>query len=310
MDRLVNPLTTILCKSHCFRQAPFASGVPLKIARMKDLLANLKPGCVDWELAQQIDPERLPAHIAIIMDGNGRWANSRNLPRVAGHRAGIEPVRIAVETSARLGLRALTLYAFSTENWKRPRAEVDTLWRLLRLYLRRELPDIIGNDIQFRCMGRMDELPAPVRQELEAAVDSTAGNRGMRLNVAVNYSGRAELVDAVNAIVDDARLEGTVSKLRVTEESIAARLYTAGLPDPDLLIRTSGEMRISNFLLWQIAYAELYVTNTLWPDFKRSDLLTAILDYQRRDRRFGGLKSAADQANDDVWAEPAGVHVR
>ena len=290
--------------------AATASGVPLKIARMKDLLANLKPGCLDWELAQEIDPERLPAHIAIIMDGNGRWANSRNLPRVAGHRAGIEPVRIAVETSARLGLRALTLYAFSTENWKRPRAEVDTLWRLLRLYLRRELPEIIGNDIQFRCMGRMDELPAPVRQELEAAADSTANNRGMRLNVAVNYSGRAELVDAVNAIVNDARLEGNWSRLHVTEESIAAHLYTAGLPDPDLLIRTSGEMRISNFLLWQIAYAELYVTNTLWPDFKRADLLTAILDYQKRDRRFGGLKSAADQANEDVWAEAVGVPMR
>ena len=280
---------------------------------MKDLLANLKAGSLDWELAQEIDPERLPVHIAIIMDGNGRWANGRNLPRVAGHRAGIEPVRVAVETAARLGLRALTLYAFSTENWKRPRAEVDTLWRLLRLYLRRELPEIIGNDIQFRCMGRMDELPGPVRQELEAAVDTTANNRGMRLNVAVNYSGRAELVDAVNAIVDDARLEGNLSQLQVTEESIAARLYTAGLPDPDLLIRTSGEMRISNFLLWQIAYSELYVTNTLWPDFKRSDLLTAILDYQKRDRRFGGVKGEhtnADQAKDDVWAEAVGVPVR
>ncbi len=277
---------------------------------MKDLLADLKPGSMDWGLAHQIDPERLPVHIAIIMDGNGRWAKSRNLPRVAGHRAGIEPVRVAVETCARLGLEALTLYAFSTENWKRPRAEVDTLWRLLRLYLRRELPEIIGNDIQFRCLGRMDELPAPVRQELEAAMDSTAGNRGMRLNVAVNYSGRAELVDAVNAMLDDARLEGTLGQLRVTEESLEAHLYTAGLPDPDLLIRTSGEMRISNFLLWQIAYSELYVTSTLWPDFRRTDLLTAILDYQKRDRRFGGLKSDAEKADDDVWAEPVGVHVR
>ncbi len=282
----------------------------IKIARMKDLLADLKPGSVDWGLAQEVDPERLPVHIAIIMDGNGRWAKSRNLPRVAGHRAGIEPVRVVVETCARLGLQALTLYAFSTENWKRPRLEVDTLWRLLRLYLRRELPEIMGNDIQFRCLGRMDELPAPVQQELEAAIDSTAHNRGMRLNVAVNYSGRAELVDAVNAIVDDARLEGSLNKLRITEESIGSRIYTAGLPDPDLLIRTSGEMRISNFLLWQIAYAELYVTNTLWPDFKRADLLRAILNYQKRDRRFGGLKSESERADEDVWAEPVGVHVR
>jgi undecaprenyl diphosphate synthase len=268
---------------------------------MKNLFEILKPGSHDWGLAEALDPDRLPAHIAIIMDGNGRWAARRNLPRVAGHRAGIEPVRIAVESCARLGLQALTLYAFSAENWKRPRAEVDTLWRLLRLYLRRELPEIMRNDIQFGCMGRMDGLPAPVRQELEAAMESTAGNRGMRLNVAINYSGRAELVDALNAILDDARLEGSLAQLRIDEEAISARLYTAGLPDPDLLIRTSGEMRISNFLLWQIAYAELYVTDTLWPDFRRTDLLRAILDYQKRDRRFGGLSP---------WAEPVGAVAR
>ena len=272
---------------------------------MKDFFAALKPGGKDWQLAEAIDADRIPAHIAIIMDGNGRWARRRSLPRAAGHRAGIEPVRITVESCARLGIQALTLYAFSAENWKRPRAEVDTLWRLLRLYLRRELPEIIRNNIQFTCMGRMDGLPAPVRQELEAAVEETSRNTGMRLNVAINYSGRAELVDAINAIVEDARLEGRLASLRIEEEDIAARLYTAGLPDPDLLIRTSGEMRISNFLLWQIAYAELYVTEVLWPDFKVSDLLLAILDYQKRDRRFGGLSPGREE-----WPEAVGVTAR
>ena len=270
---------------------------------MKDLFEILKPGTKDWALAKTIDPGRLPAHIAIIMDGNGRWARRRGLPRAAGHKAGVEPVRIAVETCTRLGIRALTLYAFSVENWKRPRAEVDYLWRLLRLYLRRELPEIMRNGIRFTCMGRLDGLPLQVRQELENAIDATAQNTGMRLNVALNYSGRAELVDALNAIIDDARLEGSLRDLRIDEESIAARLYTAGLPDPDLLIRTSGEMRVSNFLLWQIAYAELYVTDTLWPDFRRADLLHAILDYQKRDRRFGGLSLDAEPASQEHWVE-------
>jgi undecaprenyl diphosphate synthase len=258
---------------------------------MKDLFEVLKPGSKDWVLANSIDPNRLPAHIAIIMDGNGRWARKRSLPRAAGHKAGVEAVRTTVETCTRLGIQALTLYAFSVENWKRPRAEVDTLWRLLRVYLRRELPEILSNGIRFSCMGRLDGLPPQVRQELQNTIDATAHNRGMRLNVAINYSGRAELVDAINAIVEDARLEGRLRDLRVDEEAIASRLYTADLPDPDLLIRTSGEMRISNFLLWQIAYAELYVTETLWPDFTRTDLLQAVLEYQKRDRRYGGLSS-------------------
>src|SRR5271154_4147286 len=259
------------------------------------------------ELLSSIDPARLPAHIAIIMDGNGRWARRRNLPRAAGHKAGMDPVRSTIEDCSRLGIQALTLYAFSAENWKRPRAEVDMLWRLLRLYLSRELPDLLRNGIRFTCMGRMDQLPAPVRQELETAIEATSHNTGMRLNVAVNYSGRAELVDALNAIIEDARLEGRLRDLRIDEQAIASRLYTAGLPDPDLLIRTSGEMRISNFLLWQIAYAELYVTDTLWPDFRRADLLHAILDYQKRDRRFGGLGPAADS---DHWVEAAGSLAR
>lgn len=261
---------------------------------MKDLFEVLKPGSKDWSLAHSIDPARLPAHIAIIMDGNGRWARRRNLPRVAGHKAGMEPVRETIEACTRLGIQALTLYAFSTENWKRPRTEVDMLWRLLRLYLSRELPDLMRNGIRFSCMGRTEELPAPVRREIDTAIEATTQNSGMRLNVAINYSGRAELVDALNAIIEDARARGRLGELRIDERAIAAHLYTAGLPDPDLLIRTSGEMRISNFLLWQIAYAELYVTETLWPDFRRADLLGAILDYQKRDRRFGGLGPAAD----------------
>jgi undecaprenyl diphosphate synthase len=253
----------------------------------------------------------MPAHIAIIMDGNGRWARRRNLPRVAGHKAGMDPVRNTVETCTRLGIQALTLYAFSAENWKRPRTEVDMLWRLLRLYLSRELPDLMRNGIRFTCMGRLDQLPPRVRHELQIAIDATAGNDGMRLNVAINYSGRAELVDALNAILQDARLRGQLEDLRIDEQAIASRLYTAGLPDPDLLIRTSGEMRISNFLLWQIAYAELYVTETLWPDFRRADLLHAIVDYQKRDRRFGGLGPIANPAaNNDDWVEVAGSLAR
>lgn len=277
---------------------------------MKDLLEVVREGGEEWLLAGAIDRDRLPAHIAIIMDGNGRWAKRRNLPRVAGHRAGIEPVRIAVDTCARIGIQALTLYAFSLENWKRPRMEVDTLWRLLRLYLRRELPEIMRNEIQFNCMGRLDGLPSVVRQELESAMARTRRNRGMRLNLAINYSGRAELVDALNAIVEDARLEGRLPDLRIDERTIASRLYTSGLPDPDLLIRTSGEMRISNFLLWQIAYAELYVTETLWPDFRRIDLLQAVLEYQKRDRRFGGLSLQANRSERDELVEAAGIVAR
>jgi len=286
---------------------------------MKDLFHVLKAGSREWSLAESIDPQRLPAHIAIIMDGNGRWARRRSLPRAAGHRAGVEPVRITVDTCARLGLQALTLYAFSTENWKRPRAEVDMLWRLLRIYLRKELPEIVRNNIQFSCMGRIEGLPHQVREELESAVELTARNTGMRLNVALNYSGRAELVDAVNAIVEDARVKGKLEHLRIDERTVAAHLCTAGLPDPDLLIRTSGEMRISNFLLWQIAYSEIYITETLWPDFRMTDLLEAILDYQKRDRRFGGLSPTSMErlepfelpsAEEPVWAPAVGAVIR
>ena len=256
---------------------------------MKELLDSLTPGDREWRIASQLDPKRLPAHIAIIMDGNGRWARQRNIPRILGHKAGIDPVRTMAEACAQLGLEALTLYAFSVENWKRPRHEIEGLWRLLRYYLRRELPSLLRNDIQLCAIGRLESLPAQVQSELQSAMDRTAGNRGMRLNLAINYGGRTELVDAVNTMLENARHEGNLSALEITEEAIAAHLYTAGLKDPDLLIRTSGEMRLSNFLLWQIAYSELYVTETLWPDFTRCELLEAIADYQSRDRRFGGL---------------------
>jgi undecaprenyl diphosphate synthase len=259
---------------------------------MKDLLEVLRPGDPDLELALAIDAERLPAHIAIIMDGNGRWANRRSLPRVAGHRAGVGPVRSTVETCARLGIEVLTLYAFSVENWKRPRAEVETLWRLLRFYLQKELPDLQKNDIRLQAIGKLDALPAPVRRELDSVVEATSRNRGLLVNLAINYSGRSEILDAVNAIIENARREGRLDSLRVDEEMLASNLYTASSPDPDLLIRTSGEMRISNFLLWQIAYSELYVTDTLWPDFNRRELLKAVLDYQKRERRYGGLSNS------------------
>ena len=256
---------------------------------MQALLEVLPPGGEDHALARAIDPARLPAHVAVIMDGNGRWAKRRSLPRVAGHKAGIQPVRVTVDTCARLGIRALTLYAFSVENWKRPPAEVETLWRLLRLYLRAELAEMKRHDIRFTALGRLNGLPGYVRTELDDVMRSTAGNRGLRLNLAINYGGRAELVDAVKALVEEARRAGATGPAIIDEAAISARLYTAGMPDPDLLIRTSGEMRVSNFLLWQIAYAELYVTDTLWPDFSRGELLRAILEFQRRDRRFGGL---------------------
>lgn len=280
---------------------------------MKALFDVLRPGDPDRALAESIDPARLPAHIAIIMDGNGRWARKRSLPRVAGHRAGVEPVRTTVETCARLGIQALTLYAFSVENWKRPRGEVDTLWRLLRYYLRREVPDMMKNNIRFNAVGRLDGLSDMVRAELEDARAVTSTNTGLQVNLAINYGGRTELVDAFNTILEDARIDGSLGKLHVTEEMIQSRLYTAYVPDPDLLIRTSGEMRISNFLLWQIAYAELYVTKTLWPDFSRSDLLRAILDYQQRDRRFGGLSTngvAAAAVAPEPLAEAFGVSLQ
>jgi len=239
-------------------------------------------------LAREIDLSRLPVHIAVIMDGNGRWAAERNLPRVEGHRAGIDSVRSAVELSARLGIEVLTLYAFSVENWKRPPAEVAVLMGLLKRYLRFELATLLKNNIRFRVIGSQRELDSDVCSELDQAQDQTASNTGMVFNIALNYGGRAEIVSAARRA-----LETGVDPSELDEARFAGLLYTAGQPDPDLLIRTSGEMRVSNFLLWQIAYAEIWVTETYWPDFRARHLLEAVLAYQKRDRRYGGIHEPA-----------------
>ena len=252
---------------------------------LEQLLAWIPTGSPDEQLARQVNFEQLPAHIAIIMDGNGRWAAQRHLPRVEGHRAGIDSVRDVVETSARLGIDVLTLYAFSVENWKRPRAEVNTLMMLLKRYIRLELNTLLQNNIRFQVIGRPEELSPDVQDELEIGIAKTAKNSGMLFNIALNYGGRAEIVDAARRAIASG-----VSADALDEARFSSLLYTAGQPDPDLLIRTSGEMRISNFLLWQIAYSEIWVTETLWPDFRRRDLLDAVVAYQKRERRYGGIK--------------------
>ena len=256
----------------------------------RDLERLIAKGSPEERLLAQIDFDRLPRHIAIIMDGNGRWARMRSLPRVAGHRAGIAAVRDVVETSARLGCQVLTLYAFSVENWKRPQREVDTLMGLLREYLRKELETLQRNNIAFNVIGRVEELSPAIRRELQEAMQATRGNTGLLFNIALSYGGRAEIVDAVNRILEGRRPPGE-ARAPLDEVAFARYLYTAGQPDPDLLIRTSGEMRISNFLLWQIAYAEIWVTETLWPDFRKKELLQAIVDYQKRERRYGRVGS-------------------
>ena len=256
---------------------------------LKDFDSVVLPGSRDQKLLAAIDWNRLPRHVAIIMDGNGRWAAQRGQPRIAGHRAGVEAVRASVDTGARLSLGALTLYAFSTENWKRPRYEVDALMRMLRKYLRLELEEIDRQNIRFQTIGRIEKLAPGVKDEIARASDRTAKNTGMILTVALNYGGRAEIVDACRSAVRKLESQGK-SFADLDEAGIEQELYTRNLPELDLLVRTSGEMRISNFLLWQIAYAEIYVTETLWPDFRRADLLEAVTDYQQRSRRFGGLK--------------------
>jgi undecaprenyl diphosphate synthase len=253
---------------------------------LQDLLQVVPSGSEEETLLRHVDFARLPRHVAIIMDGNGRWAKLRRKPRVEGHRAGIAAVRDAVETSARLGLEVLTLYAFSIENWKRPKAEVATLMGLLKLYLRKELETLLRNGIRFQVIGRMDELPPDVQRELQRGIDATRGQRGLLFNIALNYGGRAEITDAVRRLLEDVRRNGSDAR-PIDEELISSYLYTA-----DLLIRTSGELRVSNFLLWQIAYAEIWVTDVLWPDFRRRHLLQAIVDYQKRERRYGGIKPA------------------
>ena len=265
------------CLGHTFRIA----------VSSEELLAWIPAGHPDEMLVRQVNFDLLPAHIAIIMDGNGRWAAQRHLPRVEGHRAGIDAVRDTVETAARLGIKVLTLYAFSIENWKRPAAEISTLMMLLKRYLRSELKTLLTNDIRFSVIGRMEELSDDIQDELRAAIKRTSNDGGMLFNIALNYGGRAEIVDAARRAI-----ESGIRPEDLDEQRFESFLYTAGQPDPDLLIRTSGEMRVSNYLLWQIAYAEIYVTETLWPDFRRRHLLEAVLAYQKRERRYGGISAS------------------
>jgi undecaprenyl diphosphate synthase len=233
-----------------------------------------------------LDLERLPRHIAIIMDGNGRWAKKRHLPRIAGHRAGIRAVRQSVEACARLHVPYLTLYSFSVENWKRPHGEIAFLMNLLREYLKKEIAELNEQNIRLGVIGRTHELPQPVQRDLKTALESTRQNTGLRLTLALNYGARTELVDAVRELFSQYRTDGDVV---IDEAALSRHLYTRDLPDPDLLIRTSGELRLSNFLLWQVAYSEFWVTETLWPDFTEADLLRAISDFQKRERRYGGI---------------------
>ncbi|MCY2963001.1 MAG: isoprenyl transferase [Planctomycetota bacterium] len=249
----------------------------------------MAPYSDDVLAADGLDRARLPRHIAVIMDGNGRWAQSRGLPRVEGHRRGVKTVRWIVEECARIGLEQLTLYCFSHENWKRPPRELDFLMSLFEQFLIEERAEIMRQDIVFSMIGRRQGLSTGVLREVDKSIDLSRNNQGMRLCLAVNYGSRQELVDACRSLAADAAA-GKLDSEKISEEDIASRLYTAGMPDPDLLLRTAGEMRISNFLLWQISYAELWVTQKAWPEFRKPDLIEALRDFAARDRRFGGLK--------------------
>lgn len=240
-------------------------------------------------LLKNIDKERLPKHVAIIMDGNGRWAKKRSMPRVMGHRAGVETIRDIVKASSTIGIKYLTVYGFSTENWNRPSDEVNALMNLLVEYLRNEIDELHQNRVVVNSIGNIDGLPEMCREELAKAYEKTKNNNGLVLNLAFNYGGRDEIKNAVRKIA--ARVEkGEITSEQIDEETISENLYTAGMADPDIVIRPSGEYRISNFLLWQIAYSELWFTELYWPDFKPCHLYQAILDYQNRDRRFGRVK--------------------
>ncbi|MEE8400083.1 MAG: isoprenyl transferase [Desulfobacterales bacterium] len=235
-----------------------------------------------------LDTENLPAHIAIIMDGNGRWAKKRRLNRINGHYKGADAVREIVRASRRIGVSYLTLYAFSTENWQRPRAEISALMVLLRKFLNSEKEEMMENNIRLNAIGQLDRLPKNVRKLLSEIMDVTAQNDAMQLNLALSYGGRSEIVEMVKAIAEKAKAD-RIDPDEITAETVQEHLYTRDMPDPDLLIRTSGEFRLSNFLLWQIAYAEIFVTDTLWPDFGKDEFLQIIKDYQQRDRRYGKI---------------------
>ncbi len=261
----------------------------------ENFAAIVKPNSAEAKLLASIDPDRLPQHIAVIMDGNGRWAKRRGKPRIFGHRAGAESVKAIIDTCARLQIKAVTLYAFSTENWKRPKAEVSGLMSMLKKVLRRELAEVTASNIRFQAIGNIEGLAPDVQAELAYATEKTASNTGLVMCVALNYGSRSEIVDACRKAAHDLIAKGR-SPDELSESDIEKNLYTHGLPDLDLLIRTSGEMRISNFLLWQLAYSEIYVTQTLFPDFRRSQIFEAIIDYQKRDRRFGDIKSRSRTA--------------
>jgi undecaprenyl diphosphate synthase len=250
----------------------------------------LKPNSADAKLLESIDLGRLPQHIAVIMDGNGRWAKQRGKPRIFGHRAGSESVKAIIDTCTRLQIKAVTLYAFSTENWKRPKAEISGLMSMLKKVLRKELEEVHSYNIRFQAIGDIAGLSQDVQAELAFATERTKDNTGLVMCVALNYGGRAEITRACQLAVSDVIARGD-SPDNIREEDIERNLYTHGMPEVDLLIRTSGEMRISNFLLWQLAYSEIYVTPTYFPDFRRGEIFKAIIDYQKRDRRFGGVKS-------------------
>jgi undecaprenyl diphosphate synthase len=252
---------------------------------LKDLEGYVEPGSIEEGILEKIDFSRIPQHVAVIMDGNGRWAKKRKLPRVEGHREGEKSVKEIVEASARLGIKYLTLYAFSKENWKRPRSEVATLWRLLEEYLKREYKVLLENNLRLRVIGQTDRIPARVLKELKRVIELTEKNTRMTIFLALNYGGRAEIIDAVKKLVKERGKD--IDSLN--EDEFSKYLSTSGTPDPDLLIRTSGELRISNFLLWQIAYSEIWITSELWPDFRKKHLFQAVYDYQQRERRFGDI---------------------
>ncbi len=230
----------------------------------------------------------IPRHVAVIMDGNGRWAKARNLPRVEGHRQGAESVRAIVRAAGELGIKYLTLYAFSVENWNRPKEEVDTLMKYLALYLRKEAGELQRNNVRLEVIGQIYRLPETVQEQLQKTIATLSRNNGLTLVLALSYGGRAEIVDAVRSISTQVK-QGRLDPAEINEETVAQHLYTRNIPDPDLLVRTSGEMRVSNFLLWQISYAEFVVTPTLWPDFRKPELCAALEAYAKRHRRFGGL---------------------
>ncbi len=256
----------------------------------KNFTEVLESGSAEAELLSRIDLKRLPHHVAIIMDGNGRWAKLRDQPRIFGHKEGAESVRAILDTFARLEIEAVTLYAFSTENWKRPKNEVNALMDMLKFYIHNEIDEVHENKIRFKAIGNIDELNDGVKEEIRNAEEKTAGNTGTKLNVALNYGGRAEIVEACKKAFEKISNNGeTIADF--SEQHIEQNLYTFGLPEVDLMIRTSGEMRISNFLLWQVAYSEIYVTETLFPDFRQKEIFEAILAFQKRDRRFGGVKA-------------------